>query len=70
MAKHQVYKKRGNGPKNTGESTFEQKEITEVPEIESVMATIDKSLDESKNIVVKKKKKRKSVQKRRRICCM
>lgn len=52
MAFGQVFKKRGGGPKNNGESTFEQSEKTEIPEIEGIMEQIDRNLDKSKHIIV------------------
>lgn len=59
MTKTQIYKKRGKGTGNTGESTFEQGEKTEIPEIDGVMDQIEVSLSKTKNIVVKKKRKKK-----------
>ena len=48
----QMFKKRGGGP-SKGESTFEtSEEKTEVPEIGEIMDQIDKSLNETRNIVV------------------
>lgn len=55
MAFGQVFKKRGNGPGNTGESTFEQNEKTEVPEIEGIMDQITRSLDKTKHVIVEHK---------------
>lgn len=55
MAKTQIYKKRGKGPGNTGESTFEQSEKTEIPEIDGVMDQITRSLDKTKHVIVENK---------------
>jgi len=63
MAKSQVYKKRGKGPGKTDESTFEQGEKTEIPEIDGVMDQIETNLNKTANIVVKPKKKKKKKKK-------
>lgn len=64
----QKFKKRGGGNK-TEESTFEtSEEKTEVPEIEGIMKSIDKSLQKSKNIKVKEVKVEAS-KRRRNSCC-
>jgi hypothetical protein len=53
MAFGQVFKKRGGGSGNEGESTFEtSEEKTEVPEIDNVMAQIDRSIDRSRGIII------------------
>ncbi len=67
MAK-QKFKKRGGGNK-TEKSTFEtSEETTEVPEIEGVMKSIDKSLRKSENVKVKEIRVE-APERRRRSCC-
>ena len=52
MAFGQVFKKRGGGSGNTGDSTFEQGEKTEIPEIEGIMEQIDRNLNKAKHVIV------------------
>lgn len=53
----QIFKKRGGNNENTGDSTFETSEETEIPEIDGIMAQIDRNLNETRNIIVRKKER-------------
>jgi len=49
----QVFKKRGPGGGNEGESTFEtSEEKTEVPDIGGIMEQIDRNLNKTTNVIV------------------
>jgi len=54
MAFGQIYKKRGPGGGNTGNSDLEtSEEKTEIPDSDGIMSQIDRKLSETKNIAVR-----------------